>query len=83
MNFDFSTAVAQAGQVSERVTRLLAEARQWCEQERGRQTRLAKILGVSPQSISAWWRGYRGKQPTAEQALTLEAFLHSERKRKS
>jgi hypothetical protein len=84
MAFDFSAADCQALEVPERVKRLLAEARQWCGQERGRQSKLAKILEVSPQALSAWWTGYAGKQPTAEQALALEAFLRDKRrKRKS
>jgi transcriptional regulator with XRE-family HTH domain len=81
MAFDFLAADCQSLQVAERVKILLAEARQWCSQERGRQTKLAKILGVSPQALSAWWTGYAGKQPTAEQALALEAFLRDKRRR--
>jgi hypothetical protein len=68
--------------VPERVRKLLADARVWCSQERGRQSRLAKVLGVTPQAISAWWTEYRGKQPTAEQALALDEFLKTQRRRK-
>jgi transcriptional regulator with XRE-family HTH domain len=82
MNFDFPATSWHADLVPERVKQLLAEAREWCSQERGRQTRLAKILGVSPQALSAWWTGYAGKQPTAEQALALDEFFRRERRKR-
>jgi hypothetical protein len=82
MDFDLLVSPWQAHEVPERVKRLLEEARIWCRQQRGRQTQLAKILGVSPQALSAWWTQYRGKQPTAEQILALDAFIRSERRKR-
>jgi hypothetical protein len=37
------------------VKRLLAEARAWCAEERGRQTKLVAYLGVSRHSLNAWF----------------------------
>jgi DNA-binding XRE family transcriptional regulator len=71
--------------VSERVKRLLAEARAWCDEERGRQTKLAAYLGVSRHSLNAWFaealRDRPRKQPTAEQALGIGEFLQAQRAR--
>ena len=65
--------------VAERVRRLLAEAKLWCDQERGRRAKLARIIGVSPQAISGWFREaerkHPRKQPTGEQVLALAEFL--------
>jgi len=69
--------------VSERVKRLLAEARAWCDEERGRQTKLAAYLGVSRHSLNAWFAEARRerprKQPTAEQALAIGEYLKAVR----
>ena len=69
--------------VSERVKRLLAEARAWCDEERGRQTKLAAYLGVSRHSLNAWFAEARRerprKQPTAEQALAISEYLKAAR----
>ena len=67
----------------ERVERLLAEARAWCEPERGRRSRLAEFLGVSRQAVSAWFAAQPKKQPTAEQALAIQEFLKKHRRSKS
>ena len=43
--------------------RVLAEARAWCDEARGRQSKLAAYLGVSRQAISAWFREAERKHP--------------------
>ncbi len=66
-------------EMSRRVRTLLAEAEAWCDQERGRRTKLALDIGVSLPAVSAWFREYKKahptKQPTAEQALAIQEFL--------
>ena len=51
---------------------LLDELKTWCDAERGRRIEVAKLCGVSPQSVTNWFSGVQ--QPTAEQALTLLRF---------
>jgi len=67
--------------------RVLAEARAWCDEARGRQSKLAAYLGVSRQAISAWFREaerkHPRKRPTAEQVLALEEFLQAQRVRQN
>jgi DNA-binding XRE family transcriptional regulator len=52
---------------------LLADAEAWCAEKRGRQTVLARAIGVERQTVSAWFK--RKQRPTGEQALALQKFL--------
>jgi transposase-like protein len=86
-NMDFPVKTRQNRRMSQRVKRLLAEAKAWCEsQGEGGQTKLAKILGVKRQAVSVWFIQAQEKKPkknpTAEQALHLEEFLKTQRKEK-
>jgi transcriptional regulator with XRE-family HTH domain len=74
---DLPITVGYNDAMSERVERLLAEARAWCEPVRGRQSELAAFLGVSRQAVSAWFADKPKKQPTAEQALAIQEFLRT------
>jgi hypothetical protein len=47
--------------------RLLADARLWCREVRGRQSELAALLGVSRNAVSAWFAVDPKKHPTVEQ----------------
>lgn len=67
---------------SQRLKRLLADARVWCKEVRGRQSELAAVLGVSRYSVSAWFAAEPKKQPTAEQALAMLEFLEQQRRGK-
>jgi hypothetical protein len=80
----FSSKIGQHLRMSERVKRLLAEAKAWCiSQGEGGQTKLAGILGVKRQAVSIWFleaqKKHPKKKPTAEQALALEEFLKSQK----
>jgi hypothetical protein len=65
--------------MSGRVRTLLAEAKAWCDVERGRRAKLARCLGVPLSTVSHWFREYMkpqpARQPTAEQILALQEFL--------
>jgi transcriptional regulator with XRE-family HTH domain len=51
--------------------------KKWCDQARGRQTEVAKVLGLTRQAVNRW---FSGKQhPTAEQILLVQTFLKSPR----
>ncbi len=80
---DLLTEIDYYEGMSGRVNALLAEAKTWCVQEKGRQSRLATFLGVSRQAVSVWFREHTNehprKQPTAEQALALAEFLKKRR----
>jgi hypothetical protein len=41
----------------EEIARLLAELLVWCDEKRGRQTQIAKMLGLPRQSINDWFAG--------------------------
>ena len=65
-----------------RTEKLLAEIKAWCDQERGRQSELARFLGTSRQAVSDWFKPEKKKSPTAEQALAMLEFLKQQRTRK-
>jgi plasmid maintenance system antidote protein VapI len=53
----------------------LAQLAYWCEQAWGRQTQVAKAVGVTPQTVNDWLNGR--KKMTGEQALRVSAFINS------
>lgn len=61
--------------------RIIAELRSWCDEKYGRRVVIAKMLGRSPQLVSAWLTGDR--TPTLDDGLKLQAFLRNERRRGS
>lgn len=61
------------------VEELLDGLRQWCDQQRGRKSEVARKLGVSPQTVTDWLNHHR-KQPTGEQALLIQQFLKTQKK---
>jgi transcriptional regulator with XRE-family HTH domain len=61
-----------------RVRNLLNELRQWCTQQHGRQSEVARVLGVFPQAVSDWFLDK--KQPTGEQVLAIQEFLRKQRR---
>jgi|SRR5271157_1694621 len=79
--------ISEDGRMSKRVRKLLGEAKARCDEEPGRQARLARWLGVHRQSVSAWFSEFQSehpcKQPTAEQALALQEFLKEQRRLKA
>jgi transcriptional regulator with XRE-family HTH domain len=61
--------------MGQRTAQLLTMLRTWCEQERGRQTQVAKILEVGPSTVADWLSGRR--QFTGEQSLAVQDFLRT------
>jgi transcriptional regulator with XRE-family HTH domain len=57
--------------------RLLAELREWCAAQYGRQKIVADYLGVTRQMVSNWINGQR--QPNANDVLRLEQFVKRRR----
>lgn len=49
--------------------------RVFCEAERGRQTKVANALGVTPSTVAQWFMGRR--RFTGEQALAVEELLRN------
>ena len=76
----FSTPMVETPPKNPRVRKLLDELQQWCAQEWGRQSEVARMLGVFPQAVSDWFLGK--KQPTGEQVLAIQEFLRAQRRRK-
>ena len=62
------------------VVRLMNDLREWCEEERGRQMELARILGVDRQRVSDWLAGRT--YPSLGLGLQLYHFLQREKARK-
>jgi Helix-turn-helix len=63
----------------ERAQVLLAELGDWCAEKRGRQTEVARAIGVSPQAVNDWLNGR--KRMSGEQALRVQEFLLKARRR--
>jgi predicted XRE-type DNA-binding protein len=61
--------------MSQRTAQLLETLRVWCQERRGRQTQVARILNVRPSTVSDWMSGRR--QFTGEQALAVSDFLRT------
>ena len=59
---------------------LLAQLSYWCKQGWGRQTKIARMVAVSPQRINDWLGGR--KKITADCALLIQKFLDTENRRK-
>ena len=59
-----------------RTKEFLEELKAWCDQERGRQTRIAEIAEASKQAVSNWFAGRQ--EPTAEQLLSIQEHLKEE-----
>jgi DNA-binding transcriptional regulator YiaG len=60
-----------------RTEELIAEIEKWCAQKRGRQSELARTLGIKRQTVQAWIR--RERRPTTEQALAIIELLENQR----
>jgi hypothetical protein len=58
-----------------RTTQLLKTLREWCEEEKGRQTKVAHILGVPPSAVADWFGSRR--QMTGEQALAVQEIVRT------
>jgi hypothetical protein len=57
---------------------LIDELKDWCGDVRGRRTEAAKAAGTSLQAVVDWFA--KRRQPTAEQALLIQAFLKKRRR---
>ena len=69
--------------MGERLDRLLTDVRKWCKYKRGRQSQLAKHLGVHRQTLYSWLINNPKNRPSAEQALELAAFIESNKRKQS
>jgi transcriptional regulator with XRE-family HTH domain len=61
--------------MGQRTGQLLTTLRAWCEQQRGRQSEVARILGVQPSAVADWFSGRR--KLTGEQSLKVQEFLRT------
>ena len=55
---------------------LLAALADWCSEQRGRQTQVARAIDASSQAVNDWLNAR--KKMTAEQALRIAAFLYEQ-----
>jgi hypothetical protein len=61
--------------MGERTAQLLKTLRAFCEAERGRQTKVARILGLQPSVLAEWFSARR--KMTGEQSLQVQDFLRT------
>jgi hypothetical protein len=62
-----------------RTQKLLDALKAWCDQEYGRRSEIAKVVGTTRQAITHWFSGRRS--PTSEQILIVQEFLKARRRR--
>jgi DNA-binding XRE family transcriptional regulator len=62
----------------ERTESLIADLEAWCSKKRGRQTELARAIGVTRQAVNFWLT--RRSSPTSEQTLAIIEFLENPEK---
>ena len=55
------------------IQEILDELKDWCDQEDGRQSIVAKVTGVNPENVTGWLSGEQ--EPTAEQVILIQEFL--------
>jgi transcriptional regulator with XRE-family HTH domain len=60
-----------------RTERLISRIERWCSEKRGRQSELARYLGIDRQAVQAWIK--RTRHPSAEQTLAILEFLEDPR----
>ena len=60
------------------VRRLLDELEAWCREKYGRQTEVAKVLGVDRKRLNDWFTGRIAPSPAV--ALRIQAFLAEEKR---
>jgi transcriptional regulator with XRE-family HTH domain len=61
--------------MGQRTAQLLEILRLWCRKERGRQTQVARVLGIRPSTVADWMSGRR--QFTGEQSMAVNEFLRT------
>jgi DNA-binding transcriptional regulator YdaS (Cro superfamily) len=66
--------------MGQRTKKLLDALKAWCDEKYGRQTEVARVLGVTPQSLNDWFAGR--KQLMGEHALAIQEFLRTHRRKK-
>jgi transcriptional regulator with XRE-family HTH domain len=64
-----------AAEMPPKTDQLLADIKAWCEANGVKRIQLARMLGVNRSAISDWYNPKSGKNPTAEQALTMVELL--------
>ena len=63
--------------VDPEVARLISDLRTWCKGKHGRQTYLAKILGINRKRFTEWFSG--NAQPSLSVGLKIKTFLEGEK----
>jgi transcriptional regulator with XRE-family HTH domain len=59
--------------------KLLNDLKTWCDEERGRQAKIAERLGVSRGLVNDWITGRR--EPGTNEYISLRNFLKRQRRR--
>jgi hypothetical protein len=59
--------------------KLLSELKNWCDQEFGRRSEVARLLDVSPSLITEWFANTR--MPSLDQGFKMQELLKQRRKK--
>jgi hypothetical protein len=62
------------------IEKLVSELQAWCQAKRGRNTEIAKMLGVSRQLVTDWFS--RKTDPMADKLFVIRDFLRKQRRHK-
>lgn len=62
------------------VEALISKLRAYCKERHGRNTEIAKMLGVSRQLVTDWFSGKA--VPTLSTGLRIQTFLKQQRRRR-
>lgn len=73
LEYRFASVPPKKLQQDPAVAKILAELKTWCEQEHGRQTEVAKVLGVDHRRLYDWFSGRL--EPSWGVGRQIEAFL--------
>ena len=60
---------------------LISELKKWCDEEYGRRSETARVLGVKPSLLSDWLGEFR--VPSLDQGFMIQDFLRTQGKKKA
>jgi len=72
--------MSKAEQVHPETRKLIAELKEWCDQEYGRRSETARQLGVTPSLFTEWLNGRR--TPDMDQGFMIQDFLKKQHRKK-
>jgi hypothetical protein len=72
--------MSKAEQIHPKTKKLISELKDWCDQEYGRRSEVARAIGVVPSLFTEWLAARR--TPDMDQGFLIEDFLRKHRRTK-